>query len=1231
VSKAWTWALLALGFAATLGACNRFRPPQETNRPPFVRVQLVVAQNLPTDRVGSADLVFAAAGEEPLPLTSDTGFAEINGIQVISKTQLEPGSTTRKQLLVSFATNPFTRPGQRTVELFLYPTFLADAGLTPPAVLRARLLTVDGRVLARGETTVDSEGKPIQFGERDRTVQVIAECVPDGPCGEPVIPVDAKITVTRAADCPSSNLTGKLFAILFPTGPNAGRGQLYGSLASADFSDASASHTVTVPAPPGLYALIAVLDVGGDLPLTNLSPQRGDLTSVLQPFSIFRDRVSETQVQLETIVEVGSCIGGRTLLPPILSTTLPPSPGNTTQPLLFGTAAPLATVRVFEGVGCQGTPVAETLSDDAGQFVAQITAAPNTTTLYSSNVTTLDGETSACSPRELSYLHDGIPPTMAGTSFLPATFPTWTPGSDPGGSPREKISYEVCVAPSPSTACESVLLRTAPGVTQATFVDPFPNQRQDIYVRAVDEAGNRSGPLVGTLRSASSFPLIREIAVRDSRTCALVGGLARCVGRDAAGTASTETIELRPGFRSLALGGTHTCVLSPEGEVLCWGGNAGGQLGDGTTTRRATPVRVRLPQPATQVAAGGTYTCALLVDGTARCWGQNDAGQLANPATMSSSTPVAVLSSFPPQESVVSSITAIAAGEKHTCALAESDSISGYAQCWGEGAEFKLPNTFSTTNQPLPQSGTFSTTGFVMGEGHTCLLNSTGNLLCWGRNGEGQLGDGTTATDGSQHSPNFGQRIAIRIRQASGGKRTTCAVDQSGTVHCWGANDRGQVGIGAQGTPELVPRAVVGLPEPAVQVATSGEHSCALGASGTAYCWGANDAGQSDGRVASATPQVTPKAFEVGSSSALTGVDITAGGSHACARLTSGGVVCWGRNDSGQLGDGTLISRSVPAPVLGFELSEPGASTTALRTAGAIAASAGADSTCIVDAQGRARCFGAGSEGQLGDGTSSRTLAPGVAIGGARVAVSVGNQTVCAATAAGSVDCWGYNEFGQVAADPPPTAVLQPSFVSNVGGVRVVAVGGSHACSLSEDGAIYCWGQNSAGQLGNGSTTTISTPQRAQTNLVAGVAAGGAHTCAVSVSGEVSCWGTNDFGQLGDGTMAASNTPRTIAGLSRVRRVVAGKTHTCALDARGLVSCWGQNSRGQLGNASRTFSTTPFNVALGGATAIAAGDEFTCTLDLEGNAHCFGANDFGQIGARGIADSLTPRRVEAFP
>src|SRR4249919_1841539 len=349
---------------------------------------------------------------------------------------------------------------------------------------------------------------------------------------------------------------------------------------------------------------------------------------------------------------------------------------------------------------------------------------------------------------------------------------------------------------------------------------------------------------------------------------------------------------------------------------------------------------------------------------------------------------------------------------------------------------------------------------------------------------------------------------------------------------------------------------------------------------------------------------------------------IATGSYHTCARAANGTVRCWGDNSSAELGVGTTAPRAAPVQVSGL-----GGGIQAVAAKGLY--------TCALTATGTVRCWGDNSRGQLGDGTTAQRRTPVAVTGLASTvrSIATGNLHTCALTTAGAVLCWGSNAYGQLG-DGTTTQRLTPVPVAGLGsGVRSIAAGGDHTCAVTTAGAVFCWGDNIAGQLGDGTRAQRNMPVAVSgvSSGVQSIALGYYHSCALSTAGAVSCWGYNAVGALGDGSTGDANndrlTPVAAVGLgSGVREIAAGYEHSCAVTTAGAMLCWGWNVHGQLGDNTTTNRLTPVPVAglSSGVQALAGGVYHTCAMTTADAVYCWGSNALMQLGDGTTTERLTP-------
>ncbi|MDD5225316.1 MAG: fibronectin type III domain-containing protein [bacterium] len=357
-----------------------------------------------------------------------------------------------------------------------------------------------------------------------------------------------------------------------------------------------------------------------------------------------------------------------------------------------------------------------------------------------------------------------------------------------------------------------------------------------------------------------------------------------------------------------------------------------------------------------------------------------------------------------------------------------------------------------------------------------------------------------------------------------------------------------------------------------LNVSGGGNHTCATDTSNEPKCWGKNTQGQ----LGNGNNNDNYLPTDV---TDLSGISEIAGGyMHTCSLSNGGEVKCWGDNQVGQLGDNSTNTSNIPVNVSGL-------------SGGVATISSGYIHSCAVTSDGRAKCWGFNQYGQIGNATNNNYFTTpqdvyGVSSGATDI--SCGRDHTCAVINGGA-KCWGHNNDYQLGTNNNIDRST-PYSVIDAYGVVAIAAGGNHSCALTNEGGVKCWGSNGRGELGTGDTYSYPTAMDVS-GLFSGVSqitAGFYHTCALTTSGGVKCWGYNSKGELGDGTTTQSLIPIDVWGLSSgVVYISAGTSDTCAVLQSGAVKCWGENNYGQLGiginNGPQTdgynfFSTIPVNI-----------------------------------------------------
>ena len=606
-------------------------------------------------------------------------------------------------------------------------------------------------------------------------------------------------------------------------------------------------------------------------------------------------------------------------------------------------------------------------------------------------------------------------------------------------------------------------------------------------------------------------------------------------------------------------------------------------------------------------------------------------------------------------------------------------------KCWGYNVSGQLGQGDAADRGDSPEElgdnlaaidlGTGRTaTAISSGGYHTCAILDDASVKCWGYDNFGELGLGYFEITGDEpgemgdNLPPVDLGTGRTATAIAAGLAHSCAILDDGTAKCWGANTHGELGqgdtddrgnnLGDMG--DALPVIDLGTGRTATAISAGLADTCAILDDYALKCWGSNglgELGQGD------TETRGDETGEMGD--ALLEIDLGGGtvfgvavaGNHTCAVTSFDDVKCWGRNNFGQLGQGTNVAQGDNGGEMGVALASANLGT----GRSAMAVSVGNDHSCALLDDLTMKCWGRNVWGQLGKTQAGNTgdgagemgdFLPAIDVGtqDAVTAVATGAAHTCALLDTGAVKCWGDNSSGKLGLGDTIDrgdmagqmgAVLPAVNLGTGRTATAIAAGGNHTCAILDTAAVKCWGENGSGQLGQGNTSDRGDgpgemgDNLAPIDLGAGrtataIAAGAGHTCAILDDGEIKCWGQNGSGQLAQGDTATRGDgpgemgdnldstdlfPDAIA-------IAAGQLHTCALFASGIVFCWGQNVLGQLGHENtnnwETVASRPVNpMDLGTgrtAIAIAAGGYHSCAVLDDGTAKCWGANGSGNLG-----------------
>jgi alpha-tubulin suppressor-like RCC1 family protein len=688
--------------------------------------------------------------------------------------------------------------------------------------------------------------------------------------------------------------------------------------------------------------------------------------------------------------------------------------------------------------------------------------------------------------------------------------------------------------------------------------------------------------------------------------------------------------------------------------------------GDATTD--AIPDAIVLPPGDwARIATNYSESCGIRTDGSLWCWGAIDRW----------TTETAPTQSAVPMKIGTASWLVVALGQEHSCGIQLDHSL----WCWGDNRLGDVGNGQMSGGTAAVRIGTSSWLAVTVGRSHTCGVRGDATLWCWGENLEGQLGLGTSDVFYELAPTQVG--TDLWTAEITAGDYTTCAVRADHTLWCWGENDFGQLGVDSSTRTLYAPQQIAGT----WSKAAISYHACGITLAGALQCWGSGYSGElGDGTM---TSRFTPA--NVGTRSDWSDVTVTYGST--CARHQDGTVECWG--GKGPLGDPQFGNVATPAPFVGGSgswaaISLGGDHVCALATDANVwcaghngngqigigigihptptqiagtwsSITAGTGSTCALDDQGMASCWGT----LAGDGTYGIHEKPSALGGTAWTSLSAGRSFTCGLKAGGELWCWGNNSYGELG-DGSTSQQLSPKHVATSQmWSTVVAAVESRACGISGT-SLYCWGYNRYGALGTGDENNRTVPTRVfPTTAWAAVSSGADSTCGLNTAGQISCWGDNFGRQLGVATPSSSFTPIAVAGTytsvstgayytcglattgaltcwgipaltgpglppttipGTWRSVAQGYASRCGIKTDGSLWCWGENSTGQLGNGTYDEQNSP--VKIGTDTdwrAVAVGQSHTCATKQDRSVWCWGSNYAGEIGdGTALVRSLQP-------
>ena len=730
--------------------------------------------------------------------------------------------------------------------------------------------------------------------------------------------------------------------------------------------------------------------------------------------------------------------------------------------------------------------------------------------------------------------------------------------------------------------------------------------------------------------------------------------------------------------------GSHSIALASDGTVYAWGLNQYGQLGNNTTTNSRSPIAVQAAgtpmagKTIVQIAAGANHNMVLTSDGTVYAWGWNYHGQLGNNTKTNSNTIVAVQTIGTPLAG--KKIVKIAAGQGHSLALTDD----GMVYTWGRNDTGQLGNN-ATTDAMLPVAVTVTGTPMsnktiveiASGARHSLAIDSSGKVYAWGHNGSGQLGNNSTVnalTPVAVQAP--ADKNIIQVSGSGWLGASSSALTSNGAVYSWGRDFDGQLGNGTNNDSSVPVITTINL----VDTSSTPTHVMAKPGDTTAIIsWQAPivSGGQNiTGYVLQYQAVGAPSWTTINVAAAATSHTITGLTNDQTYRVRLAAKTTAGTGDFSNVVLVTphvkpIITNISPAigPVAGGQNVTLTGTNFMLKNKKIMQTVNGNGYSLALSADGTVYTWGRNEYGQLGNGTITANSPVPVVVktagtpmeGKTITQLSAKVWYALALASDGTVYSWGFNSWGQLGNGTTGTAnnASSPVAVKTAGtpmnGKTIIQIhaGYEHSLALASDGTVYAWGRNNSGQLGKNDATDAHIPAAVQTlgtpmagKVIVQLAAGNSQSMALASDGTVYTWGWNQYGQLGNGTTTNSRIPVAVVTTGTplagkvVSQIAAGNAHALAMTDDGTVYTWGWNQYGQLGNNSTINSSLPVAVKTTGTplagkiiTQITSGGSpNSLVLANDGTMYTWGWGQHGQLGNGTIGtDAKTPLAVSTAP
>ena len=675
-------------------------------------------------------------------------------------------------------------------------------------------------------------------------------------------------------------------------------------------------------------------------------------------------------------------------------------------------------------------------------------------------------------------------------------------------------------------------------------------------------------------------------------------------------------------WQDVGTGTEDTIALQTNGTMWSWGLNVGGMLGQGDIINRSSPVQIGTLNVWSKISVGCLHTLALRTDGTLWSWGFNDSGQLGDGTVVNRSSPV--------QVGTLNTWSIISAGGDTGAGFSHAIRTDGTLWAWGRNTGISAgalgDNTVVNRSSPVQIGTNTNWANIGGGAGHAVAVTTGGQLWAWGLNSSGQVGDSTAINRSSPVQigtlTNWGSSV-LKV-----GGSNTMAIKTDGTLWSWGTNNSGVIGNPisvALGTTSISSPVQIGSGITWTHFSSSKQNteSAFAGAigGGELYMWGGNNSsklGFNNIVVSSTVAVSSPMYFR--NSSDWSYIPKAGLRTFGIAIKTNGTLWVWGANAQGQLGDNTVVNKSIMVQVgTDTNWSKVEASPT--------------NSTFGIKTDGSLWSWGFGTSGQLGlyanapSWTIDRGMWSGISMGG--------NSYTMAIKTNGTLWGWGFNISGQMGIG---------SVVSNSSPVQIgtlaswskVSAGNLHTMAIRTDGTLWGWGSNASGQIGDNTVISRSSPVQVGTLAVwSDVKAAGSISIGLRTNGTLWAWGRNNVGQVGDNTTTDRSSPVQIGTLTTWQSIASNGSGGYVIQTNGTLWSWGGNGNGQLGQGNTVSRSSPVQVGTLSvwsrlpetSTAGGAGQFYMFAIQTNGTLWAWGANSVGQLGDGSIVERSSPVQI----